>query len=53
MDQRLLGVFAEFERSMIRERVKSGMSRAKAQGKHVGRPKIKPELARSHYPIQK
>ena len=29
----MMGVFAEFERAMIRERVKSGLERAKAQGK--------------------
>ena len=34
----MCGVFAEFERGMIRERVKAGQSRAKAQGKHIGRP---------------
>ena len=31
---------AEFERTLITERVKAGMARAKAQGKHVGRPRI-------------
>jgi DNA invertase Pin-like site-specific DNA recombinase len=31
----MMGVFAEFERAMIRERVKSGLERAKAQGKAV------------------
>lgn len=36
----MLGVFAEFERSIIVERVRAGMSRAKAQGKHCGRPRI-------------
>jgi DNA invertase Pin-like site-specific DNA recombinase len=36
----MLGVFAEFERSIIQERVRSGMARAVAQGKHVGRPKV-------------
>lgn len=40
----MLGVFAEFERSIIQERVKSGMARAKAQGKHVGRPRVLPEV---------
>jgi len=34
-----LGVFAEFERAMIRERVRSGLERAKAQGKRLGRPR--------------
>jgi DNA invertase Pin-like site-specific DNA recombinase len=36
----MMGVFAEFERAMIRERVKSGLERAKAQGKTLGRPRI-------------
>jgi len=34
----MLGVFAEFERGMIRERVKAGVDRAKAAGKRLGRP---------------
>lgn len=34
----MMGVFAEFERAMIRERVKAGIARAKANGKHCGRP---------------
>ena len=34
----MCGVFAEFERGMISERVKSGQERAKSQGKHIGRP---------------
>ena len=38
----MMGVFAEFERAMIRERVKSGLERAKAQGKILGRPRIDP-----------
>src|SRR3979490_2493886 len=29
----MMGVFAEFERAMIRERVRAGLERAKAQGK--------------------
>jgi DNA invertase Pin-like site-specific DNA recombinase len=36
----MMGVFAEFERSMIRERVNAGLRRAKAQGKKLGRPMI-------------
>jgi DNA invertase Pin-like site-specific DNA recombinase len=36
----MMGVFAEFERAMIQERVKAGLSRAKAQGKTLGRPKV-------------
>jgi DNA invertase Pin-like site-specific DNA recombinase len=36
----MLGVFAEFERAMIRERVKAGLARARANGKTLGRPRI-------------
>jgi len=36
----MLGVFAEFERSMIVERVKAGLKRARAQGKVLGRPRV-------------
>ena len=41
------GVFAEFERAMIQERVRAGLSRAKAQGKTLGRPKIPPRTERA------
>lgn len=41
----LLGVFAEFERAMIRERVHAGLSRARAQGKRLGRPTIDADTA--------
>src|SRR5215468_1768750 len=34
------GAFAEFERSMIRQRVHAGLKRAVAEGKTLGRPKI-------------
>jgi len=37
-------VFAEFERAMIRERVNAGIARAKADGKHCGRPFIDTKL---------
>jgi DNA invertase Pin-like site-specific DNA recombinase len=40
----MMGVFAEFERSMIRERVNAGIARAKAAGKHCGRPFIDTKL---------
>jgi resolvase-like protein len=36
--------FAEFERSMIRQRVRAGLRRAVAQGKVLGRPKLAAEL---------
>jgi len=34
----LLGAFAEFERNLIKERVKSGLANAKAKGAKLGRP---------------
>lgn len=37
----LISVFAEFENSIIRERVKAGLARAKAKGVKLGRPKVK------------
>jgi DNA invertase Pin-like site-specific DNA recombinase len=39
----MLGVFAEFERSMIRDRVKAGLARAKANGSRLGRPPTSPQ----------
>ena len=36
----IMGVFAEFERTMIQERIHAGLSRAKANGKILGRPKV-------------
>jgi DNA invertase Pin-like site-specific DNA recombinase len=36
----MAGVFAEFERSMIQERVRAGLERAREQGKVLGRPKV-------------
>ena len=38
----MAGVFAEFERSMIQERVRAGLERAREQGKVLGRPKVPP-----------
>jgi len=35
----MLSVFGEFEAAMIRERVNSGLARARSQGKVLGRPK--------------
>lgn len=35
----MLGVFAEFERGMIRDRIRAGLARRRAQGLRVGRPR--------------
>jgi DNA invertase Pin-like site-specific DNA recombinase len=46
----MMGVFAEFERAMIRERVNAGLARFRAQGprdptkrKVLGRPRVTPD----------
>ena len=36
----MLGVFAEFERSIIQERVKAGLARARARGKTLGQARV-------------
>jgi DNA invertase Pin-like site-specific DNA recombinase len=42
MTMQMFGVFAEFEREMIRERTKAGLERARKKGRHPGR---KPKLS--------
>lgn len=42
----MLGVFAEFERSIIVARVHAGLKRARKEGKTLGRPKIDPDTER-------
>lgn len=37
----ILGAVAEFERELLRERVKAGMAQARRSGKHVGRPSLR------------
>ncbi|GAB6061266.1 recombinase family protein [Desulfonatronum parangueonense] len=36
----MLGVFAEFEREMMRDRINSGLDRAREAGKRLGRPAL-------------
>ncbi len=41
----MLGVFSEFERAMIQERVRAGLARARSKGTRLGRPrKVTPRL---------
>jgi DNA invertase Pin-like site-specific DNA recombinase len=40
----MLGVFAEFERGIIRERVNAGLARARANGTKLGRRRINPSV---------
>ena len=50
----IAGVFAELERNIISQRVKSGMANAKAKGSAIGRPSTKaediPGIFYKHYP---
>jgi DNA invertase Pin-like site-specific DNA recombinase len=43
----MMGVFAEFERAIIQERVCAGLAKARAQGKRLGRPKVSLSVERS------
>ena len=40
----MMGVFAEFERAMIQERVRAGLARARSEGKQLGRPRLAAKL---------
>ena len=40
----MMAVFAEFEREMITARTKAGIDRARAKGKRIGRPPVKPRV---------
>ena len=40
----MLGVFAEFERAIIRERVNAGLARTRANGVKLGRRRVKPSV---------
>ena len=54
---KMMGVFAELERNIISERVKSGVRNAKAKGKTLGRPSVTeddiPAIFFKHYPKYK
>ena len=40
----MCGVFAEFERGIIRERINAGLARAKANGTKLGRRRVEPAV---------
>lgn len=54
---KMMGVFAELERNMISQRVRSGMNNAKSKGKRIGRPTTTaddiPNIYIKHYPKYK
>jgi len=43
----MCGVFAEFERSIIQDRVRAGLARARAEGKRLGRPTVSTKVERA------
>ena len=51
---KMMGVFAELERNMTVQRIKSGMANAKAKGKQIGRPRLSqdeiPPIFYRYYP---
>lgn len=53
----MMGVFAEMERNIISNRVKSGLNNAKSKGVKLGRPEISletlPTVFYKHYPLYK
>jgi putative DNA-invertase from lambdoid prophage Rac len=47
LTMQIIGAVAEFERDLLIERTQSGLARAKAQGKRVGRPASLSEVAQA------
>lgn len=43
-----LGAVAEFERSLITERIRAGIAKAQAEGVHCGRPQRNLDLRAAH-----
>jgi DNA invertase Pin-like site-specific DNA recombinase len=43
----IISAFAEFERDLIRERVKAGLERARSEGVRLGRPPLKEDIIHS------
>jgi DNA invertase Pin-like site-specific DNA recombinase len=49
----MISAFAEFEREIIKERVRAGMEKAKSKGKILGRPKIPPFTIKTALDLKK
>lgn len=49
----MLGIFAEFERGIIQERVRAGLEKARAKGVKLGRKRIAPILAKQIVSLSK
>ena len=53
MKMQMVGAFAEFERSILRERTKAGLDAARKQGRIGGRrPKLRPASPRDERPAK-
>src|ERR1700751_151079 len=44
----IIGAMAEFERSLIQERVRAGLRNARAKGKRLGRPTVRVDVSEIH-----
>jgi DNA invertase Pin-like site-specific DNA recombinase len=49
----MLGVFAEFERAIVRERINAGLARAKEKGVVLGRPRVDPAVEKRILKLRK
>ncbi|MCL5024825.1 MAG: recombinase family protein [Nitrospirae bacterium] len=49
----IIGAMAEFERELIRERVKAGLDNAKRKGKRLGRKPLAPVMAEKVHDLRK
>jgi len=49
----VIGAMAEFERELIRERVKAGLAHARSKGQKLGRPKVRRDCDRDAKVIRK
>jgi DNA invertase Pin-like site-specific DNA recombinase len=49
----VIGAMAEFERELIRERVRAGLAHARSKGQKLGRPKVKRERDKDAKVIRK
>ena len=49
----VMASLAQFESSLISQRVKAGMARAKAQGKHIARPPVAKQMQEKIIELQR
>ena len=49
----IVGAVAEFEKDIIRERVRAGLENAKKKGKRLGRPEINNDILRKARVLRK